>query len=248
MLSMAGGREDFPSGSFGAFGARISSAALTYGFSTPLAEFWVQKKDEKTAALVSRVGGAVTIENLGECDFAEMREFLGVIGFSSVLTDKETARALFGETGETGLVMRRSGGSAEYKPQWLEPPYSGLFRVLVDSDSFGENHPEYGEWLADLSRRVRRGTARIAAKAENGECVSCAMLVSVSENAAILGAVATLPEARGRGYASSLAEGLSESAGERTVYLFCRPQMQSFYEKIGFEICGEYAEITGENI
>lgn len=246
MLSIAGGREDFPSGDIGAFGARISALALTYGFESPLAEFWVQKKEEKLTALVSRSGGAVTIENFGECDIPEMREFLGVIGFSSVLTDKETALALFGEVSETGSVMRRKGENAEYKTQWQEPPYRRIFRVLELSKSFGKNQPDYGEWLADISAKIRRGTARIAAKTEKGECVSCAMLVSVSENAAILGAVATVPEFRGKGYASALAEELTKTAGERAVYLFCRPEMQSFYEKIGFEICGEYAEITGE--
>ena len=77
---------------------------------------------------------------------------------------------------------------------------------------------------------------------ENGSLSACAFALFEGEKSVLLGAVATSPEARGRGYASAIVSEIAEKKSDKDVFLFCRNDgLEAFYSKIGFEIVGKWA-------
>lgn len=242
MLSLITRRADLPEEIGGAFAVRIKAYAECYGFEAPFAEFWVQNIGGAATALVSRIDGAVTVEASDGCDISELREFISVIGCCSLLAEKRVLSGIFAENARTGIIMEKTGGGRA-SPNYTEPPYKELYSFMCRAGSFGEVLPEYESWLLDISARVVRGKAKSAFCRIDGECVSSAMLLFISGGEAVLGAVCTLPEYRGRGLASHLVKELCENSGCGKIYLLCKAEMREFYERLGFSVSGEYGEI-----
>jgi GNAT superfamily N-acetyltransferase len=71
--------------------------------------------------------------------------------------------------------------------------------------------------------------------------------MAITENYAFLGALGTLPEARGKGLAGRL---LAQIAGEmagRETWLSCREELRGFYASVGFEHAGEMVALRWED-
>ena len=64
------------------------------------------------------------------------------------------------------------------------------------------------------------------------------------DQAVFLGAIATLPEARGHHYASTCIRALCDAYPDRRAYLMCRPDKQAFYERLGLQKTDEYLEVA----
>jgi predicted GNAT family acetyltransferase len=77
---------------------------------------------------------------------------------------------------------------------------------------------------------------------ENGSLCACAFALFEGEKSVLLGAVATSPEARGRGFASAIVGAIAEKKSDKDVFLFCRNDgLEAFYCGIGFETIGKWA-------
>ena len=101
---------------------------------------------------------------------------------------------------------------------------------------------DYRAFLADICARLNKGTASFAAVAENGEPCACAFALFEGTKSVLLGAVATDPSARGKGYASAIVGTLAEEKSDKKVFLFCRnDSLADFYAKIGFKKVGCWA-------
>ena len=75
-----------------------------------------------------------------------------------------------------------------------------------------------------------------------GEPLACAFALFKGRKSVLLGAVATNPSARGRGYASRAVSLLANENSEKRVFLFCRNDgLADFYGKIGFQTDGRWA-------
>ena len=93
----------------------------------------------------------------------------------------------------------------------------------------------------DINRNA--GKKVLIAVIENGgEPLACAFALFKGRKSVLLGAVATNPSARGRGYASRAVSLLANENSEKRVFLFCRNDgLADFYGKIGFETDGRWA-------
>ena len=123
------------------------------------------------------------------------------------------------------------------------PPLLDIYPFL--SHIF-EAFPPFNAWYADVSHRRRRGLCRSAGVAADGQIVSSAMTVAETADAAIIGAVATHPEHRNRGYASACVTALAAELREEGKRVFIAPKNENarrLYARIGFEVCGEWGEI-----
>ena len=100
------------------------------------------------------------------------------------------------------------------------------------------------DWMADLALRWRRGTAK--SWVLEGQCTASAL--AVAEHYAFLGAVGTLPGARGRGLAGRLLTHVAAEMAGREVWLSCREELRGFYESIGFVGAGKMATVKKEAI
>ena len=87
---------------------------------------------------------------------------------------------------------------------------------------------------------------RIAGVTEQGKTVSCAMTVAETETVWMIGAVATHPACRGRGYASAVVRSLvasGQAAGKRVLISPKNEAARSLYERLGFAVCGTWGTV-----
>ena len=73
--------------------------------------------------------------------------------------------------------------------------------------------------------------------------VTAAALV-ITEADVFLGAVSSLPEARGHHYAGTCIRALCDRFPDRRIFLMCRPEKRAFYEHLGFEKTDDYLEVS----
>ena len=230
------------------FCAQISAYRRAYGDGVPEIMFWMQLIDGAPRAAISRVDGAVTLCAEASADYEELREFLDFLGFSSLKTEFSVLERLGYRADAAGSIVRfvsRNKCDDIHAACGFTDDYKTVFGILQKCGFEGLG--DYSHWLADISHRCRHGVAKIMLCSAESKNVACASALFITETVAFLGAVGTLPEYRGRGFAretvGTLAE-LFKNEG-KDVYLFCKDKLVPFYEKVGFQKVGSWAAVNG---
>lgn len=224
------------------FAARITALFDTYGAGYGFASFWVQSVDGVPSAAISRVDGCMTLCCLDNADIGEIAEFIGVCGCSDLLCDASVMSALGIEPDDSSVTVRFEG---------LNEPIGAIAEECSDMRAVhalllecGFKIGSFNSFAADACARLNRGTARLATACEGGKLQACAFALFAGRRSVLLGAVATAPEARGRGYASGLVKALAADY-DKAVFLFCRNDgLEEFYKKCGFCRAGRWASAT----
>lgn len=180
-------------------------------------------------------------------DSEEMRLFLTMSpDIRYVRTDKETARRLASEWNigyKTEAVMKAPEACVRFDTVCsLEP--RAIYPVL--QDGFTDGVPPFDSWYADVHHRYRRGLSDCVGVLENDRVAACAMTVACCEDAALIGAVATRPESRGKGYASACVLTLSSMLQQKNKMVLLSPKNEyahRLYDKIGFTVVGEWGSV-----
>lgn len=222
------------------YAARITALADTYGTEHSFAMFWVQKVDEKSTAAVCRVDGNMTVCCYENADFEELSAFINAVGFLSLTCDAEHMKKLGFESAKESFTVEYKGGAKVGKTEKVHDCDKRKIYDLLCSCGFELG--DYHAFLADVCARLNKGTASFAAVMSENEPCACAFALFKGAKSVLLGAVATNPNARGKGYASELVGTLAEENFPEKVFLFCRNDgLADFYGKTGFEICGRWA-------
>lgn len=223
-----------------AYAARITALFKTYGSSQSFAMFWVQRTDDIPSAAICRVDGSMTVCACENADFEELECFVNAVGFLSITCDSECMKKLGFEPSNTSFTVKYSGG---YEPEKTDISRDCSKRKVYDLlCGCGFELGDYGAFLADVCARLNKGTASMAAAEENEDVLACVFALFEGKKSVLLGAVATAPQARGRGYASALVGTLANEKSDKEVFLFCRnDSLVNFYGKIGFEPVGRWA-------
>lgn len=227
------------------YAARITALFETYGAGQNFAMFWVQKCGEMPVAALSKVDGNLTLCALENADFEELSAFIRAAGYSSLTCDSEVMNALGFTPSKTSFTVRYGGGfEPKGTPLLNDCDKKSVYNLLCDC---GFELGDYGSFLADVCARLNKGTASMRACEENGRLQACAFALFEGAKSVLLGAVATSPESRGRGYASELVGSLANEKSDKQVFLFCRNDgLVDFYGKIGFEAVGKWAILNYE--
>ncbi len=219
---------------------RILAAAIVYGTERPFCRFW---SDDNGGVLMSAEGVA-TLHCAALSD--EWATFLSMSpDVHTVRTDGAVARelaALWGTAAACGSVMRAAsvapqGETSELPPARLYPLISNVFQEAV---------PPFDSWYADVHHRMRRGRFHARAVCNKDIALSCAMTVAECHTAVLLGAVATHPTARGRGFASACVCTLTHALESEGKVVYISPKNDSakrLYEHLGFITCGEWGKV-----
>lgn len=223
---------------------RIRCLAEAYGTDgAAFLQFW----QGEGGSVLSLMDGAVTL--LAGADWEEAGLFVQMHPEAAALrTDRETARRLSallpGWTLDTGEVMRPA---KRFSPSSLTCALPPRIVYPVLAAAFGDKAPLFDGWYVDVSHRLRHGFCRIAAVAEGEEAVAVAMTTAECGEAAVIGGVATLPEKRGRGYASACVSALTAALQAEGKEVFLSPKNEGarrLYEKLGFESAGGWGSLT----
>ncbi len=222
------------------YSARITALIETYGTDYGFALFWVQKIDGIPVAAISRVDGNMTICCNEDSDFEEISCFLGAVGYSSITFNAKFAEKLGMTPQKTSYTVRYSCGAESYEKEILSDyDKKEIYSLLCNC---GFEMGEYDAFLSDICIRLNKKTASMGAVEDNGKLCACAFALFEGHKSVLLGAVATNPLARGKGYASKIVGTLAEIKKEKEVFLFCREDsLAEFYKKIGFEVVGKWA-------
>lgn len=120
----------------------------------------------------------------------------------------------------------------------------GVYRLLCAAFPDGAL-PPFDAFYVDLSHRLRHGLCRIAAIEDPpGTPVACAMNVAEAPDAVVIGAVATAPQHRRRGYASACIRALLAEDARPALIAPADDAAARLYRSLGFSPCGGWAEFS----
>lgn len=229
------------------FGTRILAYFNTYSYDFDFVRFWIQLDEtDSPVSAISLIDGSMTVTCEDSADFEELSAFVKMIGFSSLQCDREVMKKIGIEESLWGYVVRYNSITDREKYANItlceNVDYSDVYKLIKSADLLGVG--EYLPWLSDVTHRVKKGTAKAALAVESGEPAACAMKLFVTDDAVLLGAVATDPSHRGKGLGGGLVTLLGNEAlkeGKRTELLCKRDSIVDFYRSIGFEVVSQWA-------
>ena len=227
------------------YAARITALAYTYGTEHSFAMFWVQEINGNSVAAVSRVDGNMTVCSFEDADYEELSAFINAVGFATLTCDSSVMKNLGFEASKTSFTVEYKGGAVlGNTPKVRDCDKRKIYDLLC---LCGFELGDYGAFLTDVCARLNKGTASFSAIMNGCEPGACAFVLFEGAKSVLLGAVATNPSSRGKGYASEIVGALAEEKSNKKVFLFCREDsLADFYSGIGFEKVGCWA--IAENI
>lgn len=229
---------------------KICGLYQAYGADKRFCRFW---KWGQGGCLASLDGAAVLYAN-EEKGWEELSVFLQMSpDIRSLRTDEEAARQLSERLdlpAVYGAVMQPAGRiyPAADGPEVKSVPPRELYPLL--SLCFPGELPPFESWYADISHRFRHGCCRIAAVWEDGQLAACCMTTAEGGGGALIGAVATHPDKRGRGYASACVTSMADCLQKqnRTVYLSPKNEpAHRLYQRLGFVDTGRWGSLVLPN-
>ena len=229
------------------FMTRILSLYLCYGEGYDFVGYWMQELDGATTAVISRFEDKFTLWLTPDADLEEIAAFLRFQGAGSVLFNSGYDLGVTDAVGVIqGQVLEYVGDDYISKLEIYEPDFSELYGLLKSCESYVFRVPEYLMFLSDVTHRRNMGRLSLSAAAVGGVLASSVMTVSETDSAAILGAVATRPEHRGKGLSRSLVRDLAtrlRREGRRIYVLSASDKNTHFYINSGFTAVAGFKEI-----
>ena len=187
-------------------------------------DIWVQRVADRVSAVISRWGGRLYI-SADNADFDELKEFISVVGFSEIFSEKETALSLgFAPTEEFSVLKRLCRKTAQSDPI---PPLKELYDCLKSGEDGDISLPSFDDFAADVSHRLRHGGG-VAVLEEYG-----AALGFCSEVGGIINGISVKKEYRGQGFGAKMLDRLCSAIGG-DIYVATSDNTAKFYIKNGF--------------
>lgn len=212
------------------FGCKIASYALAYGFDKRFSCFWTDENEDAVYCMIDNlliISGTVT-------DIAEAKEFIKVIGVTEVMCAVRNADALGLSSSENGdVLIKQLSGNADFTESYSHDDLSirDVFFLLEETGMTDE----FEAFYLDLSHKLRHNGAIVLTEYENNELIGCLLVSAITDNAAIISAVAVSEEHRGKGIGTKLIKAAEEYLGGRTVYIFKeKNKNEQFYKGLDY--------------
>lgn len=229
------------------FGGKLETLLAVYGVGSLHCGFWVVLDgDGLPVGGVAREGDTFTLALSPLADAEELAQFLAAIGGSRAEGREPFLTALakgLGGAGHRSPLLAYRGSSPPFAPLAVEADHlTAVYRLLCAADPSFVGSAPYEPWLCGFFARVRAGRASAFLCGEGGKPVSTASVYHLGAGYGMLGSVATLPEYRGKGYASQAvlaAVAWVLRRGAVPVLLPAGEELLPFYTRLGFAPLGE---------
>ena len=236
---------------FPASGTQIYGYFSRYGNSYPFCTTWLcLEEDGAVWGAFGRYNGALRL-SCGELtpeQIGEIREFLGITGCVTLEASASAVHALFPEgTCKTGEVLEYHGALPTISSERINeaPNPDDIFPILKESDPEFAAAAQYEEWLCDAFHLCNHDAGWFCTVGKE----AAAGVTALSPDYGLIGSVATVPSARGQGYASLLTGWCVRKLMERgktPILLASDERAARLYHRIGFETTGRWAVINIE--
>ena len=217
------------------YACKIACLLESYGLKYDFAEFWVQYENEMPVTAVSKFYGDMTVYATAYTNFDELKEFLKVTGFASVLCEREIFTDSY-----SGTIMEKMSANQACKAE-INPNLNEVYRLLESCKSDTFEVPSYEDFILDMSHKIRHETALCVGIREGEKLVAAAMTVAQSKTCAVIGAVATDKDYRYSGYGSQCVKALCHLLDGKEIFIMRdESENEDFYKSMGFENKGKF--------
>ncbi len=208
-----------------AFGCKMSALIRSYGFDKGFVCFWLEDKSDCAYCLVD--GLLIVSGEIG--DGEEAREFLRAIGPEAVMAPASAAKTLgLAPTAQGEVLKKDLPPGPPPPPSGGEAPIRDIYGLLDKCGMAGEFEPFY----LDLALKLRRGTALALTDYREGALAGCVVVSAISQQGAVLSALAVEERLRGQGIGSGLLRQAEERLSGKTLYIFREEaENEAFYRK-----------------
>ena len=231
---------------FPASGTQIYGCFARYGNGYPFSTTWLcQNEDGTVWGALGRYNSVLRLScgALTDEQAEELEHFFGMTGCDTLELPLDAAKRFSAEPAKTGAVMEYRGSIPEITGQVeTAPKPDDVFIILKESDPEFARVARFDEWLCDASHLCNHGAGwfyTIGKEASAG-------VTALSPKYGLIGAVATIPACRGRGYASLLTRCCVRSlllSGRTPILMAADARAQSLYRHLGFIMTAHWAVI-----
>lgn len=226
------------------YGCRILSIYNTYNYNLPFVDFWVQFVDDSPVSVISRLESSFVLRLTDKSDMDEISSFIRVSGAQSVICDADY---------ELNCDFNVKSGPVLFSDKLFEinkdfevftPDTKEVYSIISKAASENFAVPSYESFMLDVNHKLNQRSIRMYAVKED-KPAACIMTLAESKDSAVLGALATDPEYRNKGYGAFLIKYINNAliSEGKSVYLHRAPSENvAFYNKLGFEEYGKWAE------
>lgn len=233
-------------------GARICTLNECYWPDTSILLLWLQTDDKNSpTAAVSLFSGCLTLSAAAGADIDELADFARAVGgFKSLEASAIVCKELKlgGEYAEFN-VMRYAKGrfDGELGIVCENPPVREIYDILCRADPpFGKT-ADFAGWYTHTSHLFRHGLGFAGLILKDDNPVSTGGVYAMGDNPAVISCVATLPDFRGRGYATKIIKYLANKILDtgKTPVLLCEDgRLAGYYARLGFSDEGRCGRIV----
>lgn len=218
---------------------KILSNFLAYKTAYPFLTFWQGKKHEKITSVICKFEDTVFLSVLDDSDYNELKDFLEVIGFSSIQAEVSVLERLgFSGYGKYVCLKLQNACDGNKKPHAVN--LKRLYDIIFEAQDKNLTPPEFDGWYADLSHRIRHSTAVAVMEETSGGAIAS----HITPYSAVISGVRVLKESRGQGKGTLLIKKLLNLLPGKTVYTATDCKTAKFYIKCGFTPIGEIGVFT----
>lgn len=241
MIKLIESKNDISATEENPFGCRIRSMAEAYGIEEPFAQFWTQEG----GTTLARMDDTAVLE-AGAADWEELAEFLRMLDVKALSCSHDAAEKLGLPIDASGAIMLLKGAAEAPRPINAEqnPGLREVYALLCEAQSDTCTPPEFEPFYMDMSYRTRHGTAMSAGIRVNEKLAACALCSAMTEQAAVISAVAVLPEYRRKGLGRAAVAALTSQLNRERIYIMrADGENEEFYRSMGFVPDGRWARV-----
>lgn len=228
---------------------------IKYGGEAPFVQLYLQTKDDIMTALVLQYHQGVHVYSRdGDLDLQELVQLLKKLSPSMICATDVVIQQLaaelpdfvpeYGFIGEVKKVIPQQENLAIMEPS--DDQLKDVAQMMCEDEGLGGSY-QVEELTHQLLERRACSFGRNYVLCQSGKIISHLATGAELPTIAVINAVITLPEYRGKGLATQVLGVLCTQLlkeGKRVFSIYYTPSARKMHEKVGFEICNGWGKLT----